>query len=364
MESRLNTLEWSTQDLYARLARTEEAYLATTTRCQALLDGLIKCHQWNQELSSHLLTLVPDPDNPVHRDVYAMKKDISRQMDHLRGNDDAPDSVFGNKQSFFPASFTLEPAIPLSPRQRPFDESRRPSLQATSRPNSFRAPVPPHLQMSPRRYGSISSGSGLHSPSAARSNYPPPPPPPAPMQAHPQQPQQPHPLSNMTSPPTSLPRRHTSADIRLQGWQGGPLPLSYGQGGSPNASGQSSSAWPSSPRVAAGPGDQQLQDALAQYELPRASHLSSRQASPPPPHDSSGPHFSNSFAPASYANTNDAGWQLPGPRYPFRGIETSGPPTRRSSMASNVHSLLNPADTAEREGEDEGPDERKRKRVL
>lgn len=33
-------------------------------------------------------------------------------------------------------------------------------------------------------------------------------------------------------------------------------------------------------------------------------------------------------------------------------------------MASNVHSLLNPADTAEREGEDEGPDERKRKRVL
>lgn len=35
-------------------------------------------------------------------------------------------------------------------------------------------------------------------------------------------------------------------------------------------------------------------------------------------------------------------------------------------MASNVHSLLNPADTAEREGEDEGaPDDiRKRKRVV
>jgi hypothetical protein len=31
-------------------------------------------------------------------------------------------------------------------------------------------------------------------------------------------------------------------------------------------------------------------------------------------------------------------------------------------MASNVHNLLNPADTAEREGEDEG--ERKRKRML
>lgn len=33
-------------------------------------------------------------------------------------------------------------------------------------------------------------------------------------------------------------------------------------------------------------------------------------------------------------------------------------------MASNVHSLLNPAETAEREGEDEGPEERKRKRMV
>jgi hypothetical protein len=36
-------------------------------------------------------------------------------------------------------------------------------------------------------------------------------------------------------------------------------------------------------------------------------------------------------------------------------------------MASNVHNLLNPADTAEREGEDEGErgmEERKRKRML
>jgi len=36
-------------------------------------------------------------------------------------------------------------------------------------------------------------------------------------------------------------------------------------------------------------------------------------------------------------------------------------------MASNVHNLLNPADTAEGEGEDEGErmmDERKRKRLI
>ena len=72
------------------------------------------------------------------------------------------------------------------------------------------------------------------------------------------------------------------------------------------------------------------------------------------------PSFSAGFG---YANSSDAGWQLPGARYPFKGVDTA-PPTRRSSMASNVHNLLNPADTAEREGEDEGPDERKRKRLL
>ncbi|KAI7585259.1 hypothetical protein KC346_g17739, partial [Hortaea werneckii] len=71
--------------------------------------------------------------------------------------------------------------------------------------------------------------------------------------------------------------------------------------------------------------------------------------------------FSSSFA--SYANPNDAGWQIPGPRYQFKGLDTPDPMTRRSSMASNVHSLLNPADTAEREDEDEGQGELKRKRL-
>ena len=136
------------------------------------------------------------------------------------------------------------------------------------------------------------------------------------------------------------------------------------------------SAWPSSPRTAANPADQHLRDSLAQYELPRAS-LSSRQPSPPQPppppqqqqqhqqhHDHSGvPSFTSSFA--SYANPNDAGWQIPSARSFFKGLDT-GPPTRRSSMASNVHSLLNPADTAEREGEDEGGpmESAKRKRLL
>lgn len=365
IEARVGMLEWNQQDLFARLARTEDAHAAMTSRCQALLEGLAKCHYWHQELSSHLLTLVPDPDNPVHRDVFAMRREISRHMDQLRMIEEPHDQIFANKQSFFQSSAVpMESALPTSPLQRPFDESRRPSLQATSRPNSFRAPVPVHLQMSPRRYGSIGNANGAYSPTSTRPSFgqPPPPPPPPPQ---PQQPQQPHPLSNVntTSPAANLLRRHTAADIRVHSWQGNGQPSQYNHGSSPYASGQSSSVWPSSPRAAAQPGDQQLRDALAQYELPRASYHGSRQPSPPPPHhDSGAPSFHSSFG--NYANPDDAGWQLPGARYPFKGLTTPGPPTRRSSMASNVHSLLNPADTAEREGEDEGPDERKRKRLL
>ncbi|KAK5137509.1 hypothetical protein LTR08_008488 [Meristemomyces frigidus] len=358
VEARLGILEWNQQDLYARLARTDEAHGAMATKCQTLLEGLTRCHQWNQELSSHVLNMIPDPDNPIHRDVYTMRQDIARQMDHLRSADDSQDTLFANKHSFFQSNvMPAEPTLPMSPHQRPYDDSRRPSLQATSRPNSFRAPVPVHLQASPRRYGSIGN-SGAYSPVSTRPTYQPPPPPLPPPQV-----QQPHPLSNAASPPANLLRRHTSADIRVPGWQGNqPPPPQYQHGSSPYASGESSTAWPSSPRATAHPGDQQLRDALAQYELPRASNSGSRHVSPPTHHETGVPSFSSSFG--NYANPNDAGWQLPGARFPFKGLETPGPPTRRSSMASNVHSLLNPADTAEREGEDEGPDERKRKRIL
>ncbi|KAH9809592.1 transcription factor, partial [Teratosphaeria destructans] len=361
LEARLGILEWNQQDLYARLQRTEDAYSAMAAKCHALVEGLIKCHGWSQDLAAHLLALVPDPENPVHRDVYAMRQEVARHMEQLRSLDGPHEPIFANRQSFFqPPNPPLEPNVPMSPRQRPFDESRRPSLQAIGRPNSYRGAVPPHLQVSPRRYASIGNAGGAYSPTQSRPIYVPPPPPQQP-------PQQPHPLSNMQSPPANLARRHTSADIRVHGWQGGPPPPpAYNHGSSPYASGDNSSAYPSSPHFNAHSGDQQLRDSLARYELPPAnppSHMASRQPSPPHgPHDSAAPSFSSSVH--SYANTNDAGWQIPGrPHYPFKGLETPGPPTRRSSMASNVHSLLNPADTAEREGEDEGPDERKRKRI-
>ena len=248
---------------------------------------------------------------------------------------------------------SFDPSAPISPRHNNFDTSRRPSLQVPST-GSFRAPLPPHLA-SPRRNGSLSVPEEGPSPSTARPtqvyvNLPPPMPP------QPVQPVQPHPLAHAASPPANLSRRHTSADIRLQGWQGQAPPVAM-NGSSPYHSGQNSTHWPSSPyRQAANPGDQHLKDVLAQYELPRPGQplFPARQSTPPPDHNV-----------PSYANVgNEAGWALPGPKFPFRNIDFSAPPTRRSSMASNVHSLLNPAETAEREGEDEPPEERKRKRLL
>lgn len=354
VEARLAALEWHSQDLLARLTRSEDAYTAVASKCQRLLDGLTRCHQWNQELSSHLLSLVPDPDNQMHRDVLAMRSEIYRNIEQLRMPEAPIDPLFANKPTYFHNSnHGMEPPMPMSPRQQTFDDSRRPSLQSIGRPGSFRTPTLGHMQGSPRRLGSISTGGGAHSPSARPNYLPPPPVPPLPGHIQSAQPD---------SPPANLTRRHTFADIRVQGWQNSQPSNNHNHTSSPYASGQSSTAWPSSPRQNAVPGDLQLRDSLALYELPRPSNTNSGQPSPPT-HETGVPSFASSFG-GSYANTNEAGWQIPGPRYPWKGLETPGPPTRRSSMASNVHSLLNPADTVEREDEDEGPDERKRKRGM
>jgi hypothetical protein len=160
-----------------------------------------------------------------------------------------------------------------------------------------------------------------------------------------------HPLATVTSPPMNLSRRHTSADIRLHGWQPGQAPPDHH---TPSASGHNSTQWPSSPHRTPLPGpDQEIRNALAQYELPRAtsSQHASRQPSPPQP-----PH---ALEPAA-RDREEVSWQLPGARYPFKGIADSGPPTRRSSLASNVHSLLNPIAAGDEEELDPIVNKRKR----
>jgi hypothetical protein len=285
-----------------------------------------------------------------------MQRDIGRHTDMLRALE-APEEPLSARQPYYMQVDSAN-GPPLSPRQMPLDnltESRRGSLASVSRQAPYKPPVPAHIAISPRRYGSI--GTGNYSPSSARTpvaHQPPPPPPPS-IQ---------HPGSNVNSgnnnklgssasPPYNLYRRHTSADIRTHGWQPQPVPPAPAH--SPYTSGHNSSQWPSSPhRTPIGGGDQQLRDALESYQLPRGPRRqqSSRQGTPP---------LTNENTPSTL--NPDSGWTLPGARYPFKGIDTPGPPTRRSSMASNVHSLLNPAETAERTDEDEPDDARKRKRM-
>lgn len=385
VESRLQSLEYNLHDMHARMQRSEDTCAYLTQRSSVLAEGMMKCHQvsrlsrlqyttanrlysgirtlqtssckWcrtRKTLSIGMVRVNAQTLSARHTltfPVAMMQREIARQTDMLRALEPPEDAPLSARQSYF-MQVDSSNGPPLSPRQMPQDnltESRRGSLANVSRQAPYKAPIPAHLAISPRRYGSI--GTGNYSPSSARtpvSHQPPPPPPP--------QVQQPgganlgSNLPSTLSPPYNLYRRHTSADIRLHGWQ--PQPPNPAVN-SPYASGYNSTQWPSSPRhPPIGGGDQQLRDALESYQLPRGPRQAqSRHGSPPPPNE----NMPSTLNP-------DAGWTLPGARYPFKGLDT-GPPTRRSSMASNVHSLLNPAETAERSEEDEADDVRKRKRM-
>jgi len=260
-----------------------------------------------------------------------MQGEIQRQTDILRSMEEPLDPPFSGSRAYF-SNLSLDNP-PVSPRQLAQDDPRRPPIMGQPpRQNFFRPPVPSHLSITPRRYGSISGGTTSSSPSSLRPQAPPPPPPP-------------HPLSTMHSPPpANLSRRHTSADIRIQGWQPNPSPF---------ASGQSSSQWPSSPKRTPTNlnDDQRLRDSLSAYSLGGASH--SRPATPPLTNGSSSESL------GTWAWGASRGDKFGGP-----GLlkDNSGPPTRRGSMAH----ILNPAETAERDEEHEEEmreEDRKRKRV-
>jgi len=263
-----------------------------------------------------------------------------RQLDLVRSYEDPHESLLSGKQPYF-SNMALN-AEPVSPRQVPVEE-HRPSLQSfPPRPTAFRPQAPPaqhHMSMPQRRYGSIGTANPL--PNYVRPLHP--------QTQIPPQPSQ-HPLAMVQEPPgPNMGRRHTSADIRVPGWP----PHNHE---SPMASGQSSAHWPSSPTHAPISGDQHIRDQLASYELggPRKS-CSSQQTTPP--------LTSNDTTPSTLSM--DSHWSNPNPfggsKFQPRHLD-SAPQTRRSSMASNVHSLLNPAETAERD-EDEFGDDRKRKRI-
>jgi len=303
-------------------------------------------------MSRAMLSLVPNPETPLHRDgehsqnrVYKLTNsvavinkpaEIQRQVEVIRSMEEPPEPPFSGSRPYF-SNLSLDNA-PVSPRQMPQDDPRRATAMGSVAPrqNFYRPPVPSHLSITPRRYGSIGASTSQSSPSSLRSQVPPPPPPP-------------HPLATVASPPTNLPRRHTSADIRnVQGWQAN---------SSPFGSGQSSSQWPSSPKR--GPmvmsEDQRIRDSFSSYSLTTASSQgrtdSSRPTTPPFSNGTTVDHL-NSW---SWGNAREKG---------ATGLfkDNSGPPTRRGSMAH----ILNPAETAERDEEHEEElreEDRKRKRL-
>ncbi|KAF2997550.1 hypothetical protein E8E13_000335 [Curvularia kusanoi] len=348
VESRLNALEYNMHNMHSQIQRSEDTCAYLSQKAAVLMEGMMRCHQWNQELTHHIMDLVPDPEHTVHKNIANMQREINRYTDMLRSLDQPEEPT--TARPYFMQLDNNGP--PLSPRAMPHDQypdSRRGSLAGLSRQTPVKPAVPAHLAISPRRYGSI--GTGTYSPSSARppaAHQPPPPPPPPPPSIQAPVGNGGNNVGSGASPPYNyFQRRHTSADIRTVGWQQ-PPPSAH----SPYTSGQNSTQWPSSPhRTPIGGGDEQLRNALESYQLPRGPRgRTSRQGTPP-----DGP-------PSSSLNP-DSGWTLPGARFPFKGFDTPGPPTRRSSMASNVHSLLNPAETAERADEDEPEDPRKRKRL-
>lgn len=274
--------------------------------------------------------------------VRDMQVEIDRQVGILRSMDEAPEPPFSGSRPYFPnVSFD---GPPVSPRQLAQDDARRPPIMGgTPRQNSFRPTVPSNLSITPRRYGSTGGEPPEPSPSSRRYQNPPPPPPP-------------HPMASLNTPPTNLPRRHTSADIRAHGWQPAPSPFAPG-----NASAQ----WPSSPKR--GPTvnseDQRIRDSFSSYSLQAASQSHSNSSRPgTPPFPSNGPGTPGE--PTGNWSWGSRGEKFGGPGFGAGGLfkDNSGPPTRRGSMAH----ILNPAETAEKEEEHEEEmreEDRKRKRL-
>ncbi|KAI2611547.1 uncharacterized protein GGS25DRAFT_200855 [Hypoxylon fragiforme] len=321
-DPRLASIEHSLYEVTSRLQRSEENAHYINIKQQAMADTMNRLLQLNQDLSRTVLSLVP-PENPIHRDVLALQGEMQRHTELFRSIDEPHEPIFPNSRQLFA---NIENP-PVSPRQLAQDDQRRLGVHQSHKTNFHRPPVPSGLSISSRRsYGSISGSTTQSSPSPLRSQAVPPA-------------AGPHPLATVEPPPSGLPRRHTSADIRAHGWQ--PQPPPYGSSGPP------SSHWPSSPNRPPHE-DQRIREPPPHYSL-------SRPASPPAP-------FSNGSIGNGLESLNSWSWNSANRENKNLSVkDMSAPPTRRGSMAH----ILNPTDTAERDDEDDlrGDEDRKRKRL-
>lgn len=273
--------------------------------------------------------------------AHTLNNELSRQLELVRGLEE-PHEPYGGGLDRRPYFGGVENA-PVSPRQFPQDDTRRSSLAVPQPrgPYDYRPQVPSNLSISTKRpYGSIGGSSSANqnstpttqsSPSTLR---PAPPPPPGP-----------HPSSAAESPPNSLLRRHTSADIRVhENWRPQQPP--------PFASGPPSSHLPSSPSPL-GPPDDRLRESLSQYSFP-PTHHPYPQSRPPSPPPTQAPMFSNGGE--TFKQLNNFQWDRAQERRSIFQHDSSAPPTRRGSMAH----ILNHTDD---DSDPRGDDDRKRRRV-
>ena len=83
-----------------------------------------------------------------------MQTEIQRQAEVIRSMDEPPEPPFSGSRPYF-SNLSLDNA-PVSPRQMPQDDPRRGTAMGVApRQNFYRPPVPSHLSITPRRYGSI-----------------------------------------------------------------------------------------------------------------------------------------------------------------------------------------------------------------
>jgi hypothetical protein len=339
VEARMASIEHTLYDMGSRLQRSEENAHQVHVRNHALMDSMNRVLGFSHELCRSVLSLA-GPDTPVYRDVVVLQTEIQRHTEMFRNVDEYHEPPFSGTRPYFS---NIENNPPVSPRQMAQDDPRRSNLAVPQPPqrvasnNYYRPPIPSNLSINTRRtYGSIGGG-GQASPLR---NHPPPPPPPVI-----------HALA-ASEPPSNLPRRHTSADIRAHWQQSAPSPFA------PQPPAQASSQWsPSLNLPPPMPEDQRIRDSFSAYSLQAASQPRSRPTTPTLP-----PFASSSGPPADFN-----GWSFGSAmRSDGKGLglrDMSAPSTRRGSMAH----ILNPSDTAERDDEDEDPrgdDDRKRKRMA
>ncbi|EWC44219.1 hypothetical protein DRE_06964 [Drechslerella stenobrocha 248] len=363
IESRLTGLEQAFWDVNSRVHRLEDANNVLGNHCQSLLEGLTRCHQWTIDLSQYIARVIPPSDAPLLKEIQSRQKEIERYATSLE------ESIEVFQRERLPIfSFTqMDNGTPMSPRQNSIvdEDGRRPppALRAGLGNGYFRPPFTSshNGQLTPRRFGSMSgslSGS-ISGPSGATPTS----------SIHPSSIDRLGPrASSVSSHASHLSRRHTSADIRLQGWNPpGNSPFSHQSAVQWGNSTSSRSCQPQNAHDEAPP-------SFSNYEIrQQPSHsrppFSSIRKSPPP------------FEPSLASIGPDSTWSFATAKQTVSPSKFDAPPppmgSRRGSIvASGVHALLNPSsaqdnisrpDHSSDKGSDTesaaNEDSRKRKRV-